>query len=47
MYKWLFLLLKVLMNYCLSVCFIRLCWLIEAQTCEGFREPTKGLIKRT
>ena len=36
----------MLMNYCPSA-LIRLCQLTEAGTCEGFREPTKGLIKHT
>ena len=35
------------MYYCLSVGCIRLCQLTEAHTCEGFRVPTKVLIKHT
>ena len=32
-------------NELMSICFIKLCWLTEAQTFEHFGEKTKGLIK--
>ena len=35
---------EFVMNYFSSVCFVRLCRFTEIRTCEGFREPTKGLI---
>ena len=37
----------ICMNYCLNVCFIKLCCLTLARISDGFQEPTKGLMKPT